>query len=229
MNMISPTQTKAESSFTPVQTGLLQPKCATCSQYTLVGGERTQCQKKRSPLQRRSTNQAEPSEVPPIVHEVLRSSGKPLDSITCVLMESRFGQNFSQVQVHADTRAAESARAVNALAYTIGNTVVFGSGKYFPSSLKGLHLLAHKLARVVQQQHTGTGIQAEQRAGAAAEQVTRGKSVASSALGGAPVGLNTAPDDDKLSETSQKGMLDLKFKPLDPSLLTPNLNLAIFD
>jgi outer membrane protein OmpA-like peptidoglycan-associated protein len=144
-------------------------------------------------------------------------------------MESRFGRDFSQVQVHADTRAAESAEAVNALAYTIGNTVVFGSGKYVPSSSKGLHLLAHELARVVQQQQAGTGVQAEQRAGAAAEQVTRGQSVASSALGRAPVGLYTAPDDDKLSETSQKGMLDLKFKPLDPSLLTPNLNLAIFD
>lgn len=69
----SPTQTQAKVSFTPVQTGVLQRKCASCGQHTLAGKECTECQKKRSPLQRRSTNQAEPSEVPPIVHEVLRS------------------------------------------------------------------------------------------------------------------------------------------------------------
>jgi len=150
MNMRSSTQTKAESSFTPVQTGLLQRKCATCSQHTLAGGECTQCQKKRSPLQRRSTNQAEPSEVPPIVHEVLNSSGQPLDSVTRGFMKSRFGYDFSQVQVHTDAKAQESAQAVNALAYTVGQHIVFGSQQYAPGTSTGKQLLAHELTHTVQ-------------------------------------------------------------------------------
>ena len=32
--------------------------------------------------------------------------------------------DFSQVRVHTDAKAAESARAVNALAYTVGTDVV---------------------------------------------------------------------------------------------------------
>jgi len=160
MNMRSSTQTKAESSFTPVQTGLLQRQCATCRQHTIAGGERAECQKKQSmlsrppslsPLQRRATNQAEPSEVPPIVHEVLQSPGQPLDSHTRGFMESRFDHDFSGVRVHTDPRAVESARAVNALAYTIGRNVVFGAGQYAPTTTTGRRLLAHELTHVMQQ------------------------------------------------------------------------------
>ena len=107
MSMRSPTQTKAESSFTPVQTGLLQRKCATCGQHTIADGECGEYKNKRSPLQRRSTNQAEPSEVPPIVHEVLRSPGQPLDPSTRGFMESSFGHDFSQVRIHTDMKAGE--------------------------------------------------------------------------------------------------------------------------
>src|SRR5690348_10689940 len=66
-------------------------------------------------------------------------------------MESRFGQDFSQVRVHTDTKAAESARAVNALAYTVGQDVVFGEGQYTPGTQEGKSLLAHELTHVVQQ------------------------------------------------------------------------------
>jgi hypothetical protein len=71
MSWRSPTQNKVKSSFTPLQTGVLQRKCASCMERATTAGLCGECQKKRSPLQRRSTNQAEPSEVPPIVHEVL--------------------------------------------------------------------------------------------------------------------------------------------------------------
>ena len=66
-------------------------------------------------------------------------------------MESRFGHDFSRVRIHADSRAAESARAVDAQAYTVGRDVVFGSGQYSPGTGEGKRLLAHELTHVVQQ------------------------------------------------------------------------------
>jgi hypothetical protein len=56
------------------------------------------------------------------------------------------------VRVHSDGRAAESAREVQALAYTVGFDVVFGTGRYAPTTHPGRALLAHELAHVVQQQ-----------------------------------------------------------------------------
>jgi hypothetical protein len=95
-------------------------------------------------------------EVPSIVHHVLRSPGQPLDLATRSVFEPRFGHDFSKVRVHADAKAAESARAVNALAYTVGTDVVFDPGRYSPASGAGQRLLAHELAHVVQQDGTGT-------------------------------------------------------------------------
>src|SRR5687768_6430294 len=69
---------------------------------------------------------------PPMVHEALRSSGEPLDAHTRTSMESRFGHDFSRVRVHTDSTAAESAKTVNALAYTLGNNIAFGAGQYTP-------------------------------------------------------------------------------------------------
>ena len=66
-------------------------------------------------------------------------------------MEYHFGRDFSGVRVHVGEQAARSARSVNALAYTVGNHVVFGYGMYNPQSEQGHHLLAHELAHVVQQ------------------------------------------------------------------------------
>lgn len=88
---------------------------------------------------------------PPIIPEVLRSSGQPLDGAVRAFMEPRFKHDFSQVRVHRDTRSAESARAVHALAYTVGRDVVFGDGQYAPATPAGQRLLAHELSHVVQQ------------------------------------------------------------------------------
>jgi hypothetical protein len=66
-------------------------------------------------------------------------------------MEPRFGHDFSRVRVHTDAKAAASAMAVNALAYTVGHNVVFGTGQYRPTTLEGRKLLAHELTHVVQQ------------------------------------------------------------------------------
>ncbi|MGL5064754.1 MAG: DUF4157 domain-containing protein [Microcoleus sp.] len=91
------------------------------------------------------------SEVPSIVHEVLRSPGQPLDPETLTFMESRFGHDFSQVRMHTDTKAAESAQVLNAKAYTLGKSVVFGSRQYVPNTQISKRLLAHELTHVVQQ------------------------------------------------------------------------------
>jgi hypothetical protein len=87
----------------------------------------------------------------PAVDRTLRSPGRPLDAATRAWMEPRFGFDFSKVRVHADAEAGASARAVNAAAYTIGNHIAFGHGRYAPSTVKGNHLLAHELAHVAQQ------------------------------------------------------------------------------
>ena len=88
---------------------------------------------------------------PPIVHEVLASPGQPLDPATRAFMEPRFGHDFSTVRVHADARSSESARAMQARAYTHGQEVVFGAGQFAPETNPGKNLLAHELTHVVQQ------------------------------------------------------------------------------
>jgi hypothetical protein len=89
--------------------------------------------------------------VPDIVQEVLSAPGQPLDTSTRAFMEPRFGHDFSRVRVHTGSKAAESARAVNALAYTVGNEMVFGDGQYAPDIQKGRMLIAHELTHVLQQ------------------------------------------------------------------------------
>jgi Domain of unknown function (DUF4157) len=93
----------------------------------------------------------ERAEVPSSVYVPLRSAGQALEGGTRDFMETRFGYDFSRVRVHTDPRAAESARAVNAVAYTIGNDIVFDTDRYAPGTHQGRYLLAHELAHVVQQ------------------------------------------------------------------------------
>jgi uncharacterized protein DUF4157 len=88
---------------------------------------------------------------PPIVERAVGSSGRPLDRATRSFMESRLGADLADVRVHTDSEAAESARAVRSLAYTVGRDVVFAAGAYAPTTLDGRLLLAHELAHVVQQ------------------------------------------------------------------------------
>ena len=89
---------------------------------------------------------------PSLVKDVVGSgSGAPLDRHTRGFMESRLGADFSDVRVHTDARASESAQSVQAHAYTVGSDVVFQSGKYAPESDSGKRMLAHELTHVVQQ------------------------------------------------------------------------------
>ena len=88
-------------------------------------------------------------QAPSIVHEVLHSPGRPLDAETRAFMEQRLGSDLSGVRVHHDARAAESARAVSARAFAVGQDVVFGAGQYAPATTAGRRLLAHELAHTI--------------------------------------------------------------------------------
>ncbi|MDJ0708550.1 MAG: DUF4157 domain-containing protein [Leptolyngbyaceae cyanobacterium MO_188.B28] len=81
-----------------------------------------------------------------------KGGGEPLSEKTRGFMEPRFGQDFSQVQVHADSYADEAAKSINAQAFTVGRNIAFRSGQYSPESQEGRRLLAHELTHVIQQQ-----------------------------------------------------------------------------
>lgn len=86
------------------------------------------------------------------VHDVIgKGGGSPLDEGTRSTMESKFGQDFSDVRIHTDAKASQSAEAVGANAYTVGNEMVFRSGHFDSSSPTGQRTLAHELSHVVQQ------------------------------------------------------------------------------
>jgi Domain of unknown function (DUF4157)/Lysine-specific metallo-endopeptidase len=151
------TQMMPGPSLTSLRSGILQRKCA-CGGTPGFTGECEECRKKR--LQCKPQNSEcgiqGDSIAPPIVHEVIRSPGQPLDPATRAFMEPRFGHDFSQVRVHTNANAAESARAVNALAYTVGRDVVFGAGNYAPITHAGRRLIAHELTHTIQQAGHGS-------------------------------------------------------------------------
>jgi len=96
---------------------------------------------------------------PPLVHEVLRSSGQPLDGATRAFMDPRMGFDMSRVRVHTGAAAAQSAGAVSAKAFTSGNDIVFGEGQYSPETYEGRKLLAHELTHVAQQRGGQASVQ----------------------------------------------------------------------
>lgn len=102
-------------------------------------------------LQSKYINENEPETVPPIVYDVLSSPGQPLDTESRTFFEPRFGHDFSLVRVHTDAKAAESAQAVHASAYTVGRDICFARGRYAPATTDGRRLLLHELSHVVQQ------------------------------------------------------------------------------
>jgi Domain of unknown function (DUF4157) len=95
-----------------------------------------------------------PATAPPIVQEALSSPGHPIDAAIRTYFEPRFGNDLGGVRLHTDARAAESAQAMDALAYTVGRDIVFGAGQYNPHTHTGRRLVAHELTHVVQQ-HNG--------------------------------------------------------------------------
>ena len=136
MRMPEPTSAASTEISSPHDT--LQRKCAACDEDETV-------------QRKASGNGVASIEAPPVVHEVIESSGQPLDAQTRAFMEPRFGHDFRNVRIHNDARATESAGAVGARAYTVGHHLVFAAGRYEPSTNVGRQLIAHELAHVVQQ------------------------------------------------------------------------------
>jgi len=117
-------------------------------------GDDKKKKEKNSPttgLHRAAVSPSAPERVPPIVGETLRTPGQTLDPETQAFFETRFGQDFSGVRIHTDARAAQSARAVNALPYTVDNHIAFAPGRFAPRTKEGQGLLAHELAHTAQQ------------------------------------------------------------------------------
>ena len=90
--------------------------------------------------------------LPASVERTVADSGQPLESSLENDMGRRFGYDFSHVRVHADTKAARSARDVNARAYTVGHDIVFGESQFASETSEGRRLIAHELTHVVQQE-----------------------------------------------------------------------------
>jgi hypothetical protein len=180
--------------LTPARPGMLKSECACVGSSEIAGGC-SECGKEREGLKlQRATRNSEigthnTGSVPPIVHEVLRSSGRPLDAATRAFFEPRFGHDFSRVRVHADAQAAASAQAVNAQAYTLGRDIVLGAGPPTFDSTEARLLLAHELTHVAQQDSGAVisastaleidrpGSAAEQEADAAVHAISQGKPV----------------------------------------------------
>lgn len=148
----------------------------------------------------------------PVLDVVGRGGGRALDPATRGGMEQRFGTDFSDVRVHTDGAAAASATSVQAHAYTVGNEIVFGAGRYSPESADGERTLAHELTHVVQQRAgevdgaaTGGGIRVsdpsdrfEREAEATADAVTGGgrADVATAAPSPAAVQREEVPEEE---------------------------------
>ena len=117
----------------------LSRRCAACEEAEQV---------QRKPLAGRSDGG---SQAPASVHTALRGPGTPLSHGVRGFFEPRFGRDFSAVRIHIDEPAGRSAQDVGALAYTVGQNIVFAPGGYRPGTADGSRLLAHELVHVVQQ------------------------------------------------------------------------------
>jgi hypothetical protein len=133
---------------------VLRRQCA-CGQHSPGGGECQSCADQRQKAARMPLGPGGEGLAPPIVHDALHSSGHALDQGTRQFLEPRFGRDFSGVRIHAGERAAEAARAVNARAFTVGQSIVLGQGHSLASP-SGLQLVAHELAHTLQQERATT-------------------------------------------------------------------------
>ena len=125
--------------------------------------------------------------------------GRPLDRPVRNDMENRFGTSLSDVRVHTDAAAGDTARSLGARAFTTGQDMYFGQGAYQPHTPAGRSLLAHELTHTLQQRGAAPGPQRsvevvpaddplEQQAERAADAVARGGTLpALSPLGRSPI------------------------------------------
>jgi pyrrolidone-carboxylate peptidase len=167
---------------------VVQRRCS-CGGTLGSDGECAQCRAKRLLRQRSAAARSgHMTAVPPVVDDVVRSSGKPLDASTRAFMEARFSHDFGSVRVHTDARADASVRALDADAYTSGAHIAFARGKFEPHSPEGRRLVAHELAHVVQQGAAQTytaGIEVDPDPRREAEAASAGERVSAGGKAGA--------------------------------------------
>ena len=94
--------------------------------------------------------------LPGTAPDVLRDPGRPLDPATSSLMSQHFGRDLSDVRIHVGDRASAAAQAIGAQAFTLGQHIVFGAGRYAPGAHEGMRLIVHELVHTVQQSRAGT-------------------------------------------------------------------------
>jgi len=125
-----------------------------------AGEEDTETDEEQTVLTKRISG-ARPEVAPKLESQInnLKGSGRSLSISERTFFEPRFGYDFSQVRVHTGPEANALATAVNALAFTTGTDIVFGSGQYAPETPGGLKLLAHELTHVAQQQGLSAAVQ----------------------------------------------------------------------
>jgi len=120
----------------------IQRRCSRCEEES------------KEPNVQRTESAGEAPHVTPVVAQsigALRGGGSPLTASMRAFFEPRFGADFSQVRLHTDSRAADTAKSINAKAFTVGQHIAFGANQYAPGSAEGQHLLAHELTHTIQQ------------------------------------------------------------------------------
>lgn len=134
---------------------ILQRACEGCT----PGEPCTECEEETSgeKVMRKSDRHSEKSTSTSDLVSLVRDlgTGTPIDPVTREFMEDRLGHDFSQVRIHSDANAARSAKAFNALGYTVGRDIVFGAGQYPLGTSESKRLLAHELVHVIQQGNAG--------------------------------------------------------------------------
>jgi len=129
----------------------------------------------------------------------LRDESRELDPAVRASMERSMDASFGDVIVHTGEASSEAAEGLDAAAFTVGRHVVFGPGRYDPSSLRGRMLLAHELTHVVEQQRGGGDPDLAERAPALAVPVHaddsggHARTAAQAALGGSTVAVGATP------------------------------------
>ena len=172
---------------------VLQRKCA-CGNHAPGGGQCAACAAKAHAASHEGVEQDEAGADQDALAAVQSDASHPLEPRAQRFMESRFGRDFSGVRVHTGGAAAASAEAVHAHAYTLGDHVVFGQGRYTPGTPQGDRLLAHELTHVVQQRESAPRTQFQKAISDPADAAEHeADSVADRVMRGGPVKVSQAP------------------------------------
>jgi hypothetical protein len=161
MRMPEPVPSEAASGAGGLAPGI-RCLCAECEEggQTLLEEEQPLVQGKRESAALEAGASAIESYV-----DGLAARGEPLAPATLAFMEPRFAADFSAVRIHTGPEADRSAAAIDALAYTARDHIVFRAGRYDPTSQQGKHLLAHELTHVIQQGSAAGAFPSVQRDG----------------------------------------------------------------